>query len=96
LKAPLTSGSRLTPPGAVRYRQLGDETIVLHLETSQLYSLDAVAARMWMAILESSSLGAARDALLERYEVSRERLEADLLTFAGELLELGLLEVESG
>ena len=96
MTSPVTIDSRLIAAEAVRVRHLGDEAVVLQLETSQLYSLDAVAARMWAAILESGSLGTARDALLERYEVSSERLEADLLAFAGELMELGLLEVESG
>lgn len=89
-------GSRIVVPDSVRVRQLGEEAVVLHLATSQLYSFDAVAARMWAAIVEGRSLGAARDALLESYEVSAERLETDLLAFAGELAELGLVEVESG
>ena len=89
-------GSRLVVADSVRVRQLGEEAVVLHLATSQLYSFDAVAARMWAAIVESGTLGAARDALLGSYEVPTERLETDLIAFASELAELGLVEVESG
>ena len=83
--------ARLTAVEAVRVRELGDGAVVLHLETSRIYTLDATAARMWMAIAEGDTLRDARDSLLSIFEVAPERLEKDLLELAERMLTLGLL-----
>ena len=83
--------ARLAAAEAVRIRHLGDGAVVLHLQTSHLYTLDATGARMWAAIVEEDTLRDARDALLEVFEVAPERLGSDLLAFADELLAMGLL-----
>lgn len=93
MTTPLSLDSRVTPVEAVRLRHLGDEAVALHLGTSQLYTLDETAARMWSAIAEAESLRGARDELLGHFDVEPQRLEDDLLAFAVELVELGLLEV---
>jgi hypothetical protein len=83
--------SRLVAAETVRIRHLADGAVILHLESSHMFSLDTTAARMWTAIVQGGTLGDARDALLEVFEVTPERLEGDLLALADELLSLSLL-----
>jgi hypothetical protein len=77
-------------------RTIGEETVILDLESGTYFGLDPVAARMWQILEEGKSVGEARDAIFDEYEVERDRLEADLLTLAAELAERKLVTVSDG
>ncbi len=64
---------------------MGDETVILNLESGTYYGLDPVGAPMWQLLGEGKSLGEVCEIMLEEYDVPRERLEEDLLKLAGEL-----------
>jgi hypothetical protein len=72
-------------------RSVGDDLVLLELGTEQYYALDEVGAAMWEAILASPSLQAARDQLLERFDVSAEELTSDLLELVDHLRSIGLV-----
>jgi hypothetical protein len=72
-------------------RSVGDDLVLLELGTEQYYALDEVGAAMWEAIIASPSLQAARDQLLDRFEVSPEELTSDLLELVGHLRSIGLV-----
>lgn len=82
---------RVSVPSQVMDRSVGDETVILDLESGTYYGLDPVGARMWVLMGEGKALGEVCDALLEEYDVARERLEEDILKLAGELGEKGLI-----
>jgi hypothetical protein len=73
-------------------RSVGDETVILNLESGTYYGLDPVGARMWRLLGEGKSLGEVCEILLEEYAVAREQLEADLLKLAEELANNGLVD----
>jgi hypothetical protein len=73
-------------------RSVGDETVILNLESGTYYGLDPVGARMWQLLGEGKSLGELCEIMLEEYDVARERLEADLLNLAEELANNGLVD----
>ncbi len=75
------------------FQPLAEDSILLNLETEQYFGLDEVGTRMLQVMLESPNLGAASEALLAEYEVTPERLQADMARFLDELLENGLVRV---
>jgi hypothetical protein len=58
-------------------------------------ALDGVAADIWLAIAATGDLEAATTSLLDRYDVARDRLAADVAAFADHLIAAGLLEERS-
>jgi hypothetical protein len=77
-------------PNAVS-RQVGDETVILHLESGTYFGLDAVGARFWLLMGEGKSLGEIYDVLSDEYEVSREDLERDIVLLIKDLLAKDLI-----
>ena len=75
-------------------RQVGNETIILDLESGNYFGLDSVGARVWQLIEAGKSLAAVRDTMVEEYEVSLDVLERDVLALAGDLVEKKLISVE--
>jgi hypothetical protein len=72
-------------------RSVGDDLVLLELGSEQYYALDEVGAAMWEAILASPSLQAARDQLLDRFDVPADELTSDLLELVDHLRSIGLV-----
>jgi hypothetical protein len=77
-------------------RALGDETVILELASGSYFGLDEVGTRMWTLLGEGRSLDETCDVLLGEYAVERDRLEADLLALADQLMRRKLLEINDG
>jgi len=77
-------------PNAVA-RQVGEETVILHLGSGTYFGLDAVGARIWQLIAEGKSLDEICDVILDEYEVSRPDLERDLEILIEDLLKQDLI-----
>jgi len=78
-------GKLTISPNAVA-RQVGDETVILHLVSGTYFGLDAVGARIWQLLGEGKSLNEICDVVLVEYEVSREDLEHDITGLIKDLL----------
>jgi len=78
-------GKLTISPNAVT-RQVGDETVILHLGSGTYFGLDAVGARIWQLMGEGKSLDEICDVVLDEYEVSREDLERDITSLIKDLL----------
>jgi hypothetical protein len=48
-------------------RQLGDGAILIHLETNQIYELNATGHRIWALVQEGLSIAAIRARIQEEY-----------------------------
>ena len=79
-------------PDTVVSRELDGETVLLNLDTGIYFGLDAVATDMWRAMVEHGSLADAFGLVSERYDVQPDVLRDDLLRFATQLLDKGLLQ----
>ena len=77
---------RLTVAPDVLFRLVGDEGVLLNLNTTLYLGLNPVGTRMWHALTSASSIQAAYDALLGEYEVEPAQLRADLEEFIQRLL----------
>lgn len=76
----------------VMFQTVGEESVLLNLQTSLYMGLDPVGTRMWTLLTDADSIQAAYEALLTEYEVTPEQLRKDLEEFLGKLTEHGLIE----
>ncbi len=80
----------------VMFRLVGDEGVLVNLNTECYLGLNAVGTRMWTTLGSASSIGAAYEQLLGEYEVEPARLRADLDEFIDRLLAQQLIQTDSG
>ncbi len=88
----LTRNARLKIPDQVVTRQVGDEAVLLNLESGTYFGLDPVGSRFLELLQTEGELAAVIPQMLEEFEVSEAQLETDLLQLADEMLASGLLE----
>ena len=85
----LTDKITISPQAVAR--QVGDETVILHLGSGTYFGLDSVGARFWQLMGEGKSVDEICDVLLDEYEVSREDLERDIAGLIKDLLAQDLI-----
>lgn len=85
---------QVTVPPNVVFRSFVSETVLLNVETGQYHGLKGAAGKLFEALVEHGSIQAAVPRLADTFDVSRERLTADLEAFVRGLEERGLLEVQ--
>ena len=83
--------TRLSIPPQVISRLVGDETVLLDLESGVYFGLDGVGKRIWESIGEGLSLGETAAVIVSEYEVEEDQARADVTEFARDLVERGLL-----
>ncbi len=88
----LTRDTRLQIPEQVVTRQVGDETVLLNLESGTYFGLDPVGSRFLELLEVEGTLATVLAKMLEEFDVTEAQLEADLLRLADEMLASGLLE----
>lgn len=81
-------------PPDVLVSHVGEESVILNLETEHYYGLDDIGARMWSALTTLPTIQSAYDALLLEYEVDAELLRKDLLGLIENLVAHGLIYIE--
>ena len=86
----MTLPTRISLPPDVMARQVGDETVLLHLASGSYYGLDPVGARVWQLLGEGLAPAQAFEQLLAEFDVTPEVLEHDLERLLGELVAHGL------
>jgi hypothetical protein len=77
----------------VMVRKVGEELVFLNLNNEQYYGLDEIGAKMWNALTTCPSVQAAKEQLLDEFDVSPEELSADLDELIAKLLSEKLLEL---
>jgi len=82
----------------VVYRKVADEVLLIPIcgdvaDMKRIYVLNEVGDFIWEHIDGKRSIGDILDAILERYEVSREEAEGDLKDFIKTMAERNLIEV---
>lgn len=86
----------IVPNEAVVAADVGNELVLLDIETGIYFGLDAVGARVWQMLTD----GRARDEivanLLQEYEVEEEQLRGDLEILLSQLAERGLVQLLDG
>ena len=85
--------------GAAAYQQsdsvlvqpVGDETVLLDLDSGTYFTLDGVGTAIWREIEAGQGFDAIVEAVVERYDVDREQAVSDTSELLTELLVRGLI-----
>jgi len=80
-------------PAQVMVRVVGDETVILDLANGTYYGLDPVGACIWQLMAEGQTLAEICEAMLEKYEVTRENIERDVVNLGQTLLGKNLVSI---
>jgi hypothetical protein len=74
-------------------RVVAGQAAVVSLDDNKLHILNAVGTHVWTLLDHPRDEGFLVEALIERFDVSREQAQADCSEFCGELVERRLVEV---
>lgn len=83
--------ARLTIPPHVVTRQVGDETVILDLQSGTYFGLDPVGSRFLDLLQAHGSISCVVPLMAEEFEATPAQLEADLSRLCDEMLSGGLL-----
>ncbi len=92
---PIPFSSIVAAASDVLIRTVGEESVVLNLQTEQYLGLDDVSTRIWQHLTAGGSIQSAYETLLTEYAVDPEQLRKDLDDFVQELLQLQLVELKN-
>ena len=89
----MSSAARLSVPPDVLVSEVGDEIVLLSLETKHYYGLNEIGARMWLLLTEHGQVEPALRALLDEYDVSEEQLQRDMVKLIDDLVACRLMDI---
>lgn len=75
----------------VLYQEIGDEIVLLDLQSNQYYGLDAVGAEVWRLLAEISEPGVVAERMKEIYDADPAQIQNDVQVLVSELVHAGLL-----
>jgi len=84
---------RISP--RVYARAFGEEMVLLDFGLGEYFGLDPIGAEVWKRLEAGDVLLQIADALVERYEVSRDAALRDVLVLVGEMHEHGLVDADA-
>jgi len=87
----MKSGDRVSVRDGVMFNRVGDEVVLLDLDSGTYFGLDAVGGRIWDLLTGAATVGETIETMLAEYEVERGLLERDVLRLVNELEEKGLI-----
>ncbi len=79
-----------------RYRNIGDEGVVVRQTAGEVLVLNAVGVRVLELLAEDRPVSGLIEALAAEYAIDRATLEQDVPAYLQELLEAGVIEPVSG
>ncbi len=89
----MTLESKVTIPESLFMQEVDGETILLDANSEEYFSLNETGTMFYKLLKEESSLQDVIEILQETFEISKEQLERDLLSFTTALQEKKLLVV---
>ena len=91
-----SSGARVRPnTDEVAAKIMDGEAILINLTTGMYYSMDLVGGLVWELIEGEATVAEIEDAITVTYDAERPRVEADLQRLLDQLLEAGLVRLDS-
>lgn len=88
---PLTAESRVRISPSVYARDFAGELVLLDFGRGEYFGLDPLGAEIWRLLEEGKPIGAIADALVDRYEVPRDRALQDVLALISHMQSEGLV-----
>lgn len=93
--AEITLQSRLTLDPRVRFRRFENDGIVIHQKTAEAIVVSDVATRLLEMTDGSRTLGDCVEVIRSEFDAPAEVIERDVIQFANELADIGVLAVQS-
>lgn len=90
--SPVDRDARLRVPDDVVFREVGDESMILHLGSGIYFGLDDVGTRAWQLLVDRRSVSAAAAVMADEFDADRATIESDVAALADALLARHLLE----
>ena len=87
---PAQPGYRLSSPSVI-HETMGDEVVVINLDSGRYYSLEGAGAALWEALVAGASREAIADAIAARYAGERAEIDRAVTAVADELEAEGLI-----
>ena len=91
LETEMQLDTKLSIPPQVMSRLVGDETVLLDLASGVYFGLDGVGKRIWESVADGLSLRETAATIAAEFDVEEAQAQADLIAFATDLVERGLL-----
>jgi hypothetical protein len=88
----ITLETTLTQHPELMSQAMGRETVMMVLEKSAYFSLDEIGSEIWRLIAIPITVAQLCERLLDRFEVTPEQCQADVLIFLNEIYEQGLVQ----
>jgi len=85
---------RVTPVPEVLFQDVGDEAVLLNLQTEHYFSLNDVGTRMWQLLCEHGDTDTVVARLSDLYDAEVDTLRQDLAELIVELHEAALVTIE--
>ena len=92
MKSDLSLESHLSIPPQVMSRLVDNETVLLDLSSGIYFGLDGVGNRIWESVSEGLNLAETVAVITSEFEVDETQAQSDVIEFARNLVERGLLE----
>ena len=86
---------RFRIPDDVVFREVAEESMILHLGSGIYFGLDEVGTRAWQLLAEHGSVDAVCAAMTEEFDASPATIRADVMALIDDLLAKNLLEVDA-
>lgn len=83
--------TRVRIPPHIMTRRVGEDVVVLDLQSGIYFGLDDVGVRVWGLLEKGETVGAAITAITEAYDVAPETVRPDVCELVQELLDRRLL-----
>ena len=83
--------SRFRPSADTLHERIGDETVLIHMKTNQIYELNRTAARFWDLLCAGYDRVEIQQLLSEEFDVAEADLEREIEALLASLKEEGLI-----
>lgn len=83
---------KLRPSNDVISRRVGDESVLVHLQSNEMYSLNSTGARAWELLSEGHDLETIEMTLSDEYGIDRAEAHRELETLIDDLKRHHLVE----
>jgi coenzyme PQQ synthesis protein D (PqqD) len=87
-------GAELRPSPDVVAQRLGDEVVVVHLQTNQIFVLNRTGARFWELLGDGATVDELKEKILTEFEVEEGQLGNELEDFVAVLSKEKLIDVD--
>ncbi len=77
-------------------RQVGDDVVLVHLDTSQIFALNATGARFWEFLNDGKSRVEIEETIESEYDVSRDEVKASIDALLADLLAESIVQGRGG